>query len=228
MYAKIKIEAKLEVVTGLHIGSSGAYSAIGAVDSPVIRDPFSGLPVIPGSSLKGKIRTLLARNEQATVYLNKDGKKDSEVICRLFGDQGDKGKNATKARLQFADAFLLNVADFTAVLPTEVKFENTINRFSGEATPRQIERVTRGARFGFDLIYTADEETELDEDFRRVADGLRLLQLDYLGGHGTRGYGKVRFTDLSARCVWGTLDAAATATLNELLKDVENDALSPA
>jgi CRISPR-associated protein Csm3 len=61
-----------------------------------------------------------------------------------------------------------------------------------------------------------------------VADGLRLLQLDYLGGHGTRGYGKVRFADLSARRVWGDLDAAATATLNELLKDVENDALSPA
>ncbi len=123
MYAKIKIEAKLEVVTGLHIGSSGAFASIGAVDSPVIRDPFSGLPVIPGSSLKGKIRTLLARNEQATVYLDKNGKKDSEVICRLFGDQGDKGKNATKARLQFADAFLLNAADFAAVLPTEVNLK---------------------------------------------------------------------------------------------------------
>lgn len=62
MGGKIKISAVLEVVTGMHIGGSSEYSPIGAVDSPVISDPRTGQPVIPGSSLKGKMRTLLVRS----------------------------------------------------------------------------------------------------------------------------------------------------------------------
>lgn len=61
MYAKIQITGTIEVKTGMHIGGSSAYAAIGAVDSTVIKDVRTGLPMIPGSSLKGKMRTLLAR-----------------------------------------------------------------------------------------------------------------------------------------------------------------------
>ena len=61
MTGKILIKCDLVVRTGLHIGGSSSFSAIGTVDSPVIRDPFTGLPIVPGSSLKGKLRTLLAR-----------------------------------------------------------------------------------------------------------------------------------------------------------------------
>ena len=47
MYAKIQITGKLEVVTGMHIGGSSAFAAIGAVDSPVIKDSRENLPMIP-------------------------------------------------------------------------------------------------------------------------------------------------------------------------------------
>lgn len=224
MYAKIIITAQIEVVTGMHIGGSGAFSAIGAVDSPVVRDSFSGLPIIPGSSLKGKLRTLMARNVEQQVYL-KAPEDDKQELRRLFGDQGSKNENATKSRLQFSDAFLENAEDFTEIMPTEVKFENTINRLTAVANPRQIERVTRGAQFGFTLIYDVEKSEELEVDFKNIADGLKLLQLDYLGGHGTRGYGKVRFNDLLAQCVWGEVDSGVLAKLNEQLKEVEKDAL---
>ena len=62
MYGKILIRCDLIVRTGMHIGGSSAFSAIGAVDSPVVRDCYTGLPIVPGSSLKGKLRTLLARS----------------------------------------------------------------------------------------------------------------------------------------------------------------------
>ena len=61
MLAKIEISGTLEVVTGLHIGGSSAFSAIGAVDSPVVKDTRTNQPMIPGSSLKGKMRSLLAK-----------------------------------------------------------------------------------------------------------------------------------------------------------------------
>lgn len=61
MYAKIRISGKIELLSGMHIGGSGAFSAIGAVDSPVVKDRLTGLPLLPGSSLKGKMRSLLAR-----------------------------------------------------------------------------------------------------------------------------------------------------------------------
>jgi CRISPR-associated protein Csm3 len=61
-YSKLLIKGEIEVVTGLHIGGSSSYSAIGAVDSPVVRDSVTGNPIIPGSSLKGKMRALLQKN----------------------------------------------------------------------------------------------------------------------------------------------------------------------
>ena len=77
----------------------------------------------------------------------------------------------------------------------EVKFENVINRATGVANPRQIERVPRGMTFDFELVYNIENEEELAEDMKVLADGFRLLQLDYLGGHGSRGYGRVSFSD---------------------------------
>ena len=61
MFSKIEINGIIEVVTGMHIGGSSAFAAIGAVDSPVIRDTLTDMPIIPGSSLKGKMRTLLTK-----------------------------------------------------------------------------------------------------------------------------------------------------------------------
>ena len=189
MTGKILIKCDLVVRTGLHIGGSSSFSAIGTVDSPVIRDPFTELPIVPGSSLKGKLRTLLARCSCVNGETLPDFSADGEVLLRMFGSS----EPVRFARLQFADAFLLNYDQLKGVGVTEVKSENTINRLTSKANPRQIERVVAGSRFGVNIVYNLSDPKEMEEDLSLLSKAMKLLQLDYLGGHGSRGNGRVSF-----------------------------------
>lgn len=205
-FSKIKITGKIEVVTGLHIGGGGETGMIGAVDAPVIRDHQTSLPIIPGSTIKGKLRTLLARQ------LNKspvEHNEDPNEICRLFGSSGD---NIIPARLQISDAFyneeIKEKHDKLEIGYTEVKFENTINRKTAVAHPRQIERVIRGSKFDFLMIYNVDEVKEVEEDFENIKEAMNLLEFDYLGGGGTRGNGRVKFDDIKIETVIGKFDSS--------------------
>jgi CRISPR-associated protein Csm3 len=223
MYGKIVIKCKLNVLTGMHIGGSSAFSAIGAVDSPVIRDSLTGEPMLPGSSLKGKMRTLLAKALK-NHFITQPCAEDPEELKRLFGSAGDNNKkeNPKAARLQFADAFLINADRLKERSGlTEVKFENTINRLTAIANPRQIERVVRGSEFGITLVYDMEEESELLTDFSNIAKGFKLLSMDYLGGHGSRGYGKVAFSDFQVEVREGSSPVELEALLKPL-KEVEN------
>lgn len=101
-----------------------------------------------------------------------------------------------KSRLQFSDSFVKNAADFKEIGLTEVKFENTVDRESGVAKPRQIERVNKGVLFDVNILYDMANEGECEEDMQNLAKAMRLLQLDYLGGHGTRGSGRVSFRSI--------------------------------
>ena len=215
MYGKIQIACKLIVRTGLHIGGSDAFSAIGAADSPVIRDLFTNQPIIPGSSLKGKLRTLLVRSSCGDIQHMPDFADDPDPILRLFGSSAP----VRAARLQFADCFLAkdNATGETGV--TEIKFENTINRLTAVANPRQIERVIRGSKFGLDLIYEVSDEALVTEDMELLAEGFRLLTYDYIGGHGSRGYGKVRFNGLKAEAVIGKIDDSIIEKCNQILQE---------
>ena len=226
LYAKIKISGILEVVTGLHIGGSDVFAPIGAVDSPVIKDALSGSLMIPGSSLKGKLRTLLAKRYNQT--LNQKPENDDERLQRLFGSS--KKERIRAGKVIFSDMLLNNwqaLQRMGAESKTEIKFENTIDRLTSEANPRQIERVIRGSEFLLDIIYEAYGETteqteqQMVEDFEVLAEGFRLLQYDYLGGSGTRGYGKVRFRGLKAETVSGELKAEVLAKCGEFLSKVE-------
>ena len=205
MFAKIEIRGIIEVVTGLHIGGSTAFSAIGAVDSPVVKDSLTNLPLIPGSSLKGKMRTLLAKQYNETVAKNPN--QDHERIRNLFGSSA--GETMVPGRLLFSDAVMSNWEDLKKrglTSRTEVKFENTINRMTAVANPRQIERVVRGSEFPLEMVYEVKAGIPVEEDFRLIKDGLLLLEYDYLGGNGSRGYGKIKFRDLTADVVVGELD----------------------
>ena len=194
MYGKLILECELLVRTGLHIGGSSVFSAIGAVDSPVICDPLSGKPIIPGSSLKGKLRTLLSRSIHQDIEHMPDFDDDAEEICKLFGSS----KPVRTARLQFSDAFICNETDLSAIGLTEIKFENTINRKDCVANPRQIERVVPGAKFAVRIVYDVQgSQDETEQDMKLLAKGMKLLQMDYLGGHGTRGSGRVSFVKIS-------------------------------
>lgn len=197
---KLIIKAKLRLVTGMHIGASSDFAPIGAVDSTFIRDPFTKQPIIPGSSQKGKLRTLLARARQKGYILN-SLRDDDEVVKRLFGSA--EKNEARPARLQFYDIFmtpesLVQVESMgTDTYIGEIKFENTISRLTAVANPRQIERVPAGSEFDFKLVYNIEKIEDVDKDMETLAEAFSLLQIDYLGGHGSRGYGRVAFHDFS-------------------------------
>ena len=236
LIGKIEIKGELECLTGLHIGASKENMEIGALDSPVVRDPMTMEPYIPGSSLKGKLRCLL---EKATpeLFPNRDGGsgtsrhecdgwkegksnnknyKDMTMpypgashcpVCRLFGStSGPGGRNQNfPARLKVRDLRLINGDALkgidTGLLYTEWKFENSIDRVTSAANPRNIERVPKGAKFELSMVYDVEDDNELHEDLSNLKLALRLLHDDYLGGHGSRGYGQVRlkFTDIKAK-----------------------------
>ena len=223
MYSKIRITGVLETKTGMHIGGSSAFSAIGAVDSPVIKDVRNGKPMVPGSSLKGKIRTLLAKKYNEAV-VNPDN--DAECIRRVFGSaKKDKDNKVHASKIIVSDMFLMNADEIRnrgIESFTEVKFENSINRATAVANPRQIERAIKGLQFGIDMIYEVDngKEDEVIDDIKLLAEGMKMLEYDYLGGSGSRGYGKVQFFDMTAKVVIGALDDSVVAEVNEVLAQI--------
>lgn len=217
MFAKLEITGIIEVLTGLHIGGSGAFAAIGAVDSPVVKDPLSGLPLIPGSSLKGKMRSLLAKQYNKEFAQNPN--QDDECILSLFGSTNTR-KTRT-GRLLFSDTIMSNWDELKRkglTSRTEVKFENTISRTTAVANPRQIERVVRGSEFPLSLIYEVASDVSIESDFKLIRDGFRLLEYDYIGGSGTRGYGKIKFRDLSVDLAVGDVDDAILDKCRTILR----------
>ena len=142
-------------------------------------------------------------------------------IIRLFGKAADKKnadgeKESIQGRLLFRDAFLNNkeeLMDKGLELLTEDKFENSISRSTAIANPRQIERAVKGSKFTLDLIYDVEDIAEIETDFKTIVDGLQLLEEDYLGGSGTRGYGQIKFKNITVKTVIGDYQATNIAKL---------------
>ncbi len=198
---KITITGTITTVTGLHIGGSKSTIEIGGMDNVVIKTP-KGVPFIPGSSLKGKLRSLLVKKNSNSVNEH----EDPIEIQKLFGypgrnkDEKNQGKEPQISRLIFRDSFLneeqFNNTFKNASLATnfsEEKYENIIDRKSGKAQhPRQMERVPAGAVFDFEIIMDIYEDDDKDKMLEKLKQAFALLEDDYLGGSGTRGYGKVK------------------------------------
>lgn len=208
-----KLDGILDLLSGLRIGASEGEIRIGGVDNQVIRHPHTNDPYIPGSSLKGKVRSLLewlsgAVKPEPLSY--KDIRQDAPLvkpILQLFGVGGGELNDAQArelgpTRLAFWDAGLTD--DWKAGIGgnntplVEVKTENRIDRIKGVAEhPRQTERVPAGAKFKFNLsMKVLNIDGNGDALRELVFRGLRLLELDSLGGSGSRGYGKVKFCEL--------------------------------
>lgn len=206
------ISGRIILETGLHIGAGDAEMHIGGTDNPVITHPHTREPYIPGSSLKGKIRSLLelrsgmmSRTNGEPVSLknlNNAGETERQEllnILRLFGVSGadaDDMMEVGPTRASFADCPLnrnsLEMAKANNWPLTEVKPENTINRIQGTASnPRFTERVPAGFSFDFNISIKEMEGDGNLVDF--LLQGMKLLELDALGGSGSRGYGKIRF-----------------------------------
>ncbi len=188
---KLKITGTLNLKSGLHIGSSKENVQIGGVDSPIIRRKDNNQPYIPGSSLKGKIRCLLEQKRGVAL-----GGHDE--INKLFGFTDDKHVSKLIVRdsyLSEQSVEVFNKKNTNTDLPySEVKFENTIDRFKGSARGgglRQIERVPAGAVFKLEFIINVWSDTDEKDLKDMLMEGVELLNNDYLGGSGTRGYGHV-------------------------------------
>jgi CRISPR-associated protein Csm3 len=208
-----KIKGQIKLVTGLHIGGSKEEIRIGETDNPVIKHPIDNFPYIPGSSLKGKVRTLLEWHlDKVDEKGNVHGCKKPECpICRLFGTS-EKETTAGPGRVLFRDCWLdknskeelRELKSEKGLLYVEEKYENVIDRTTGTTKKgglRQMERVPSGMAFDFELDYRIfdmdGDKGETDEDyFYYIKKGLQLLQNDALGGSGSRGYGKIEFKRL--------------------------------
>jgi CRISPR-associated protein Csm3 len=211
-----KITGKIVLKSGLHIGAGDTEMRIGGTDNPVVKDPLTGQPYIPGSSLKGKMRSLLewrhglvlASKGHPFSFQHLD-KKDVALapgnLLRLFGGApGGEIDDLTRAigptRLAFWDCpinadWKTTVADARNLLTTEAKSENSINRIAGVAdNPRFTERAIAGAEFDFALTLKVIDDEDL---LSMVLEGMKLLELDSLGGSGSRGYGKIEFRSLT-------------------------------
>jgi CRISPR-associated protein Csm3 len=271
LIGKAIITGNLSLETGLLIGSSDDNLDIGGLDKFVVRDPLTRYPYIPGSSVKGKLRSILEllekkamnRHGGSNIYRYEsddlvngyskihEGKSENKrfihipftgasncPVSRIFGSTGARclikeseadsenlekltqpksipedssgelyvevnGRNSP-ARLIVRDIHLtdnsvkrLKEID-TGLFMTERKSENGIDRITSAATPRQFERIPKGAQFNFEMIYTIDEEDKSRsiQDIRNILRTILVLEDDALGGSGSRGYGKVRFVNL--------------------------------
>lgn len=194
---KIIYSGTIETVTGLHIGGTNAALNIGGPDKFVVRNPINNIPYIPGSSLKGKMRALI---EMAYGETN-GGKPTNDINTKagaLFGVAGDNDKSRP-SRIIVRDATLdVSSCNFenTDLPYTESKTEVAIDRITAKANPRTFERVPAGALFKFNIVLNIFEG-ENEEELRHTFDKAReLLEDDYLGGQGSRGYGQVKFIDI--------------------------------
>lgn len=198
---KIRIRTTITLITGLHIGGSKENVEIGGIDIPVIKlANSSNQPYIPGSSLKGKMRCLLEQVAGSPIV-----GLDSEVN-NLFGiteNSGNKGTGTRPSKLIVRDAMLTDESEKQLLecenldMPyTENKFENTIDRVKGKAEhPRQIERVPAGAVFNAEFILNIWDDDNEQEMLKLFEKGISLVENDYIGGSGSRGYGQIKFGD---------------------------------
>lgn len=204
------VKGEILCETGLHIGGANESIEIGSIDNIVMRDSVSKLPYIPGSSLKGKMRSLMElNNAEASANLIKNKGKTCKcgkcLPCHIFGTSADEitdGQLQGPTRIIVRDSFpteetiQLWVETEEVVSGAEVKYENTLNRITSAATPRNQERVPKDSKFGLEIVLSVFENDDA-ENLKGVFESLLLLEDNYLGGSGTRGYGKIKFQNIS-------------------------------
>jgi len=243
---RIFIDFEIAAQTGLHIGGSDTGIEIGGVDKTVIRDPLSNRPYIPGSSLRGKMRSLLEKYRglpqnqrigRGRIHSCQRGERSEYRecdVCQIFGVPGEIEFGAP-TRLVVRDVPMTDnsaraLQERTDLPYTETKTEVSIDRVTSAANPRQIERVPAGAVFGrARLVYSVYAGSGCDPraDIRRlgtVVEALQLLEDDYLGGQGSRGYGQVTLNGitLSERRDYSkpVMDLSSYASVDELAADL--------
>jgi len=222
----LEIEMVMECLTGLRIGGGPEAMEIGGTENVVIKDPLTRLPYVPGSSLKGSMRAhyelfstrpinheMVRGPQKIRMHMCEDPNCE---VCRVFGRTPEKlegrgeGGGAGQiqdnmiyiTRLKVDDAYPTEetIEKWRAFSPdgVEVKWENALDRLTSRANPRVVERVPRGSEFKVMMSYKIFDEKDV-ENIDVIFQSLKLVEDDYLGGYGSRGYGRVRFKNISMR-----------------------------
>ena len=223
---KTIISGFIELKTGMLVGATETGIGIGGIDKAVIRNPISNQPYIPGSSIKGKMRSLLEKSKNINLETVIKGKQPIRIhicedtkcdICKVFGRPAESSSKHGDTRLIVRDASLAGyVKDDKMVLGvngikylaenrymtlpfTEAKTEVIIDRITSKATPRTFERVPAGTVFYLELVLNVFEGDDEEEMLGLVFEGLKQVQDDYIGGQGSRGYGQVKFLNIKIK-----------------------------
>jgi len=215
LYGRVVTTGQILAETGLRIGGNPSGIEIGGIDNIVLRNPVSQLPYVPGSSLKGKMRSLYERYSRVPINHQIDQVRihschlgntnyDECDVCHIFGLPAEgEVMAAHPTPLIVRDVTLSAIGDQTVDDVdeyTEIKWEAAIDRITSAAVPRQMERVPAGGVFEpMELIYNVYSH-DLLQRLPQVFVALQLVEDDYLGGLGSRGSGKVRFLDLQIAC----------------------------
>lgn len=213
--AHVIITGTIECLTGLHIGGPEENYEIGGMDNPIIKDPITKMPYIPGSSLKGKMRSMTEWTTEGC--LHSDGKVHTCIrpncpVCRIFGTSAAENQNLKAGKTPLGPTRLLvRDAQFSCqktpnsqkyveneIFQTEIKTENSINRITSEANPRPMERIPKGTKFDFEMVYGIydlgyDKNHDDIAYFPKVAAAMDMVEQTFLGGGGSRGSGKIKF-----------------------------------
>ena len=272
LLGRVLVAGRIRAITGLRVGSSDKGINIGDA-AQVLRDPLTNRPYIPGSSLRGKLRSLAERARWASLKATADPRKVGNAdihrcskdvslnqyedcpICPVFGTTSDH-PHATPTRLLVRDVMLSDASakaleDTRTDLPyTEVKTEVAIDRISAASNPREIERVPADSLFCLEVTdlrsntaggqgnperilaefmsFAIYQERDIKDRFAVLPHAMALLEDDYLGGHGARGYGRVRFEDLTltVRRYRGTAVHDTNLVEGGLVADLERAKLS--
>lgn len=209
---KIMIDFDIKLETALHIGGTEEGFDIGGIDNTVIKDKMTGVPYIPGSSLKGKMRSILEwAHNKVKIEINKKTLKYEGLLCNdpkepigiVFGisAEGHRDEQPGPTRLNVRDAYPIEgqIEKWTGVMGeniyTEAKTENAIDRLTSAANPRTQERVPAGSVFKGQFIFDVFTPEDISH-LKLLFEGMRLLEDSYLGGGGTRGSGQVSFKNI--------------------------------
>ena len=191
------LNIKLELLSGLYIGGNDNGFDIGGADSDVIRNPLTNKPYIPGSSLKGKLKSLLKYHIKEVDRTKKDIFFKDSNITNIFEpiDEGDI--KLTRAILRDLTLTVESQIELQNILGTgcftEIKAENKVNPISGKSdSPRFVERVPAGAVFEGEIVLNVFDGDNKETMMKNIKKSLKLLEMNYLGGNGTRGYGRVK------------------------------------
>jgi len=196
------ITGVIHCISGLRVGGSDDLLQIGGTDLTCIKNPVTLQPYIPGSSIKGKMRSELEKK------LGKFGGRDGNepcsckncLVCRLFGPHKEPHHNLGPTRIIVRDALLLEGGQL------ELKPENVIDRKTGAALhPRKVERVVADSKFGLKIgiqIWDLDDGASYNGSSGAAAlvefvkDGLRELCNTGLGSGVSKGSGEIELLDL--------------------------------